>query len=512
MSTQSGDPETQPGRRPPEGTQAVQRALTLLERLRSGPGTLAEIADGEGLARPTAHRLLAALESRRLVERRGILYAAGPALAEWGARSLHARPGSWPEPSPLHPRQVLANQSTSWTDWSGFAMPASYERSHHREYWAVRGSAGLFDVSALYKYDFVGEGAAALAQRLLTRDVARCRVGQVMYGCWCDDQGDVLQDGNLWRLAEDHFRISAAEPCLRWFEDCSFGIAGVEVQEVSRQIAALALQGPRSRAILEQALETSLADLGFFRGARLDWRGGELGITRTGYTGDLGYELWVDSRRALELWDDLCRAGADHAMLPAGLQALDATRIEAGLVLLDVDYFSADHALTESRKSTPFDLGLGWAVQLNDGNDFVGRAALERRPRNWTVCGVEIDWSELERLHRPRGVRPLTVGGVPDRRPVPLRRGGRQVGQITSQCFSPLLKRQIGIASVQLDALADDDGDGPVDASALAGRRVEVWLDIERERIPATARLCALPHYDPPQKRQRFDRPAGARR
>jgi aminomethyltransferase len=309
----------------------------------------------------------------------------------------------------------------------------------------------------------------------------------------------------LWRLDEQRFRLSAADPSLRWFEDCAVGL-DVEVRDVSRRLASLAIQGPESRHVLEETFGVSLAALRFFRGTEISWKGVQVGVTRTGFTGDLGYELWVGAEDAAPLWDALLAQGAGYGLLPAGLQALDAARIEAGLILIEVDFFSAAHALLDSRKSTPFDLGLGWTVQLTDGNDFVGRAALERRPREWTVCGVAIDWAELERLHRPRGLRPLSVGLAPDRRPSPLRRGGRQVGQITSRVFSPLLKRQIGIASVHLEALGIETATGAApDLSHLLGITVEVRLDIDRERVPAAARICSLPHYDPPQKRSRFE-------
>lgn len=507
MSASRGGRPTSSTKDAPQGTQALQRALSLLERLRLGPAGLAELADGEGLARPTAHRLLAGLESRRLVERQGVLYAAGPGLVAWGARAALTRAGSWPAVTPLFERQVTDNESLAWRDWAGHAAPVHYEPEFHREYWAIRQSAGILDVSPLYKYEFFGADAEVLAQRLLTRDVSRCRVGQVMYGCWCNDDGDVLQDGNLWRLGEQHFRLSAADPSLRWFEDCASDL-DVEVRDTSRELAALAVQGPRSHRILEQLFGVSVGDLGYFRGTSLNWRGGEIGLTRTGFTGDLGYEVWIPGARAEEVWDALLAVGREHGALPAGLAALDAVRIEAGLVLIEVDFFSAAHCLLDERKSTPYDLGLGWTVKLVDGNDFVGRRALEQRAREWTVCGLEVTWPELERHYRARGLRPQMVGHGADRTAVPLRLEGEVVGQVTSRFFSPLLKRHIGLCSIRLEAFGLE---GDARDQLLHGRAVELELDIERERVAAVARLCALPHYDPPHKRAKLGRDAPRR-
>ncbi len=486
----------------PSGTQAVQRALRLLQSFAGGEEHgLSELAQRHGLAKATAHRLLAALEADGMLARSpgSSSYRLGPAAARLaGAPGTVGAPGtgargqrSLPRTTPFHRRVLERHDSLQWRPWSGYVGAVSYEPTFTREYFAIRNAAALIDVSPLYKYEVTGSDALRLVDRVMTRDVTKCRVGQVMYSCWCDDEGKLVQDGNIVRLGDQRFRISAADPSLRWFQDCGFGMDAL-VRDISEATAALSLQGPRARDVLAGLVDDSeVASLRYFRAVEASFDGRPLLVTRTGYTGDLGYELWVAAGDAEPLWDRLMVAGEPHGMLPVGLMAMDAARIEAGLVLIEVDYVSATHAFLERRKSSPFEAGLGWTVKLTPGNEFIGRRALEREVATgsrWATVGIEVAWSELEAIYGRAGLRPQTVGEPPNREPTPVWADGRQIGQMTSQTFSPLLKKQIGLASIET-------------GHSGVGAAVEVEMRVDMARVRARGSVVQLPFYDPPHKR-----------
>ncbi len=490
-------------RRAPQGTQAVQRALALLRSFtpEAPEHRLSELAAAHGLHPSTAHRLLGVLEAEGLIGRSPDSQAyrwvpgapgagdAGPLPRHNGLRPLE------PMRTPFHRRTATRCESGAWRDWSGYTCVETYEPTPEREYWAVRNAAALIDVSPLFKYEIAGPDAERLLDRVMTRDFSKSRTGRVMYTSWCNEEGHLLQDGNVQRLAPERFLVSAAEPCLRWFEDCGWGM-DIEVRDVSEEIGVLALQGPRARAIAEAA--TSGIDFGAMR--YFDLAAGEVGpgargapvtVTRTGYTGDLGYEFWVAAEHAEALWDALVEAGRGHGLLPAGLLTLDMVRIEAGLVLIDVDYVSAAHAEIEVLKVTPAEAGLGFTVKVDKQADFVGRRALElERDRGsaWAVVGLEVDWFELERLWAEIDLRPQVVGQPASREPTPVfAPGGWQVGQCTSRFFSPLLKKYIGLATVHADA-------------AAMGTELDVEVAVGYGRRRARARVVRRPFFNPARK------------
>jgi len=395
-----------------------------------------------------------------------------------------------PIPTPFHTRTAPLCESWEWRNWAGYLAPSLYEPTHEREYFAIRNSAALIDVSPLYKYSITGPDALRLVDRIVTRDVSRCAVGQAIYTPWCDAAGKMLDDGVVARLGPHEFRITAAHPNLRWFQDAAEGLDAA-ARDVSQELAALALQGPHSRAILKQLFtDVDWDRLGYFRLAQGALDGRPVSVTRTGYTGDLGYELWVAPALAEPLWDRIMAAGADYGLLPVGMAALDVARIEAGLPLVEVDYISAYDALLESQKSSPFELGLGWAVAL-DGGEFIGKAALqaEKAARaRWAFIGLQVDWFELERLYNAVGLRPQVVGKRASRSPVPLYSNGRQIGQATSHVFSPLLKRYLALATVEA-------------AFAQPGACVEMEMTVEYGRELAQATVALQPFFNPPRKR-----------
>lgn len=394
-----------------------------------------------------------------------------------------------PLPTPFHPCTSALCTSNEWRNWSGYLAAATYEHSHDHEYFAIRNSAALIDVSPLYKYDLRGPDAERMVNRIITRDASRCQIKQILYSPWCDDDGKVIDDGTVWRVAQDHFRITAADPNLLWFQDCGEGM-DAEVTDVSDALAALAIQGPLARSILERALSgIELGSLGYYRLEHAEVGGYPLMVTRTGYTGDLGYELWIDPEGAITLWETLMGEGSHFGLIPAGLVALDLARIEAGLLLIGVDYISSRSALVEARKSTPYELGLGWTVDL-DSPGFVGCHALLRdhaQVPDWHFVGLEVDWSKLEGLYSEYDLAPQ-VAGRASRAAVPIYCNGRQVGQATSRAFSPLLKKLLALASVEREF-------------GVPGTEVEVEATVEFNRRTLPAVVTKLPFFDPPRKR-----------
>ncbi|MEK6769815.1 MAG: aminomethyltransferase family protein [Gemmatimonadota bacterium] len=378
--------------------------------------------------------------------------------------------------------------SQAWRRWAGYTVASSYELLHDREYHAIRSSAALLDVSPLYKYLVRGKDAARLLDRVVTRDVAKCQVRQVLYTPWCDAAGKVIDDGTISRLDEQTFRMTSADPNLRWLHENSVGMS-VTIEDVSESTAALALQGPNSRTILQQLTDADLSGLRYFRLTPATVRGIQVTISRTGYTGDLGYEIWVDAPNALALWDALIDAGSPYGITPAGILALDIARIEAGLMLIEVDYFSARHALIESQKSSPFELNLGWTVSL-EKEHFVGRGALAaeaRRGPHWEFVGLEVDWDSLERLYAEVGLPPR-LPTVAWRTSVPVYVGGEQVGYATSGCWSPLLKKYLALAHLR-------------SPHGRPGAEVRMEVTVEHHRRQATARVVKTPFFNPERKR-----------
>jgi aminomethyltransferase len=390
--------------------------------------------------------------------------------------------------TPFHARTAALCESHAWRRWAGCLVASSYELTHEREYHAIRSAAALLDISPLYKYLVHGRDAVRLLDRVVTRDVAAARVGQVLYTPWCDEAGKVLDDGTIARLGEDRFRMTSADPGLRWLQDNAPGLA-VTIEDLSESTAALALQGPTARAILEAACERDLGALRYFQIVPATLRGCAVTLSRTGYTGDLGYEIWMEARDALAVWDALLDAGRRYGIAPAGLLALDVARVEAGLMLIDVDYVSARKALAVSQTSSPFELDLAWAVRL-EKERFVGKAALAAeaaRGPQWAFVGLELEWEALERLYAQAGLA-VHLPGAMVRASAPLYADGTQIGYATTHGWSPLLKRYIALAHLR----------APWGAP---GSRMEMEVTVEHRRRRAAARVVKKPFFDPPRKR-----------
>jgi aminomethyltransferase len=329
-----------------------------------------------------------------------------------------------------------------------------------------------------------------LVDRVISRDATKIKPGQVVYAAWCDEHGKVIDDGTIARLDDDSFRWTSAEQHLRWFELNARGL-DVTIEDVSEQMAAIALQGPLSRDVLAAATDEQWDDLGYYR--RRSSRAGaiEIDVSRTGYTGDLGYELWAQASQATALWDRLVQVGRPFAIRPAGMLALDMSRLEAGLILIEVDYTSATQALIPSQNYSPYEIGLGRLVNLDKAADFVGRRALmaemDRGGPNRRLVGLAIDWPAIEANFEAQGL-PIHVPTAAWREQVPVYAGGRQVGRATSGTWSPTLKQHIALASVEptYEAL---------------GSQVSIETTVEGRRGRASATVVTLPFFDPPRKR-----------
>jgi aminomethyltransferase len=358
---------------------------------------------------------------------------------------------------------------------------------HEHEYNAIRNACALIDISPLFKYLISGRDAAKLLNRVITRDVGKIAPGQVIYTPWCDEQGKVIDDGTVSRLDETTFRMTAADPSLRWLRINAFGM-DVAIEDISEKTAALALQGPTSGALLKKVTQADVANLKYFRVTRGTIAGVPVDISRTGYTGDLGYEIWIPWSDAVKVWDSLMDAGRAFDIHAAGMLALDIARIEAGLILIEVDYNSSKKALIPEQKYSPYEIGLGRLVHL-DKPHFIGRAALleeNRRGPKRRLVGLEVDWTEVEKRFEAAGLTPQ-VPSTASRTAVPVFSGGTQVGKATSSTWSPLLKKMVALASV---------GSG----HAATGTRLEMELTVEAMRHKVGVKVVDLPFFSPARK------------
>ena len=387
----------------------------------------------------------------------------------------------------VHERTLPLCQSLNYREWSGFYAVSVYETHHEHEYNAIRNAAALIDVTPLFKYMITGHDATRFVNRLITRDINKVNVGQVIYCCWCDEEGKIIDDGTITRLEENRYRWTAADPNLRWFRQNAIGL-DVRIEDITEQVAALALQGPTSGKLLKSLAEADIENLKYFRKTSGKIAGITVDISRTGYTGDLGYEIWIPWQDAVKVWDALMDAGRGFDIHPTGMLALDVARIEAGLILADVDYVSSKKALIPTQKYTPVEVGLAKLVHYQKEN-FIGRHALltekETGPKRLLV-GLEVDWNEVEALYERNGLAPQAPS-IASRVHVPVYKGRDQVGRATSTTWSPLLKQLIALASVEPQ-------------HAQPGTRLQIEMTVEAVRYKIAATVRQLPFFNPSRK------------
>jgi aminomethyltransferase len=393
--------------------------------------------------------------------------------------------------TPFHPRTSAANVTGLWSHWAGYLAADRYQMSDKFEYFAIRNSAAVIDTSPLYKYRIQGADAEKYLGGVLIRDIRKCRPGQAHYTAWCDDDGWVIEDGVILRLSEEEFLLTAAEPNLAYFDGLKGGMS-VHIEDVSDEIGALALQGPYAKEILRQ-LAPEVEGIGYFHVTPAKIGKAAVTISRTGYTGDLGYEIWVESGNALELWDRLFEVASPYGVIPAGQTALLITRIEAGLILIDVDFHSARYAWNDDQRATPHELNMGWMLRDLDGDDraFIGRRAIEREvsegTSRWRTVGIEVDWQHWAQTHNDRGLV-TPKDHTPEHGGMMLYNDDiERIGYTPSFVYSPILQRHIGIARVRPE-------------HAEVGSRVGLEVTIDHRYEVVDSYVTKLPFYNPPRK------------
>ena len=388
----------------------------------------------------------------------------------------------------FHERTFALCQSLNYREWSGYYAVSSYEPHHEHEYNAIRNAAALIDISPLYKYRLTGKDATRLVDRVITRDMRKVSVGQVIYTPWCDERGKVIDDGTVSRLEENTYRWTAADPSLRWFTQNAAGM-DVCIEDISESVSALALQGPTSGRLLKTIVkDADIENLKYFRVTKGSIAGVPVEVSRTGYTGDLGYEIWMTSENAVKVWDLLMEKGHAFDIHAAGMLALDVARVEAGLLLIDVDFNSSKKALVEEQMYSPYEMGLGRLVNL-DKSRFVGQAALiaeQKRGHARDIVGLEIDWPQVESIYEDVGLPPA-VSPIASRVAVPIYKEGVQIGKATTSTWSPTLKKMIALATLRREY-------------TRPGTRVQFEITVEAVRHQVRATVVKTPFFNPKRK------------
>jgi len=387
----------------------------------------------------------------------------------------------------FHEKTFALCESLNYREWSGYYTVSAYETHHEHEYNAIRNSAALIDISPLFKYRIRGPDATRLLDRIVTRDMRKVSEGQVIYTPWCDERGKVIDDGTVSRLDENTYRWTAADPSLRWFHQNAAGM-DVDIEDISEKVAALALQGPTSGQLLKTLVNGDIENLKYFHVTQASIANVPIDISRTGYTGDLGYEIWIPWSEGGKVWDALMQAGRAFDIRPAGMLALDVARIEAGLLLIDVDFNSSKKAIIESQKYSPLEMGLARLVHL-DKERFVGQAALlreQRRGHAREIAGLEINWPDVEHIFENIGLPP-TMPAAASRVAVPVFKNANQIGKATSTTWSPTLKKLIALATVKREF-------------ARPGTKLEMEMTVEAVRHRVGATVVKTPFFNPKRK------------
>lgn len=392
--------------------------------------------------------------------------------------------------TPFHARVEGANQTGLWSHWSGYLVAEKYQLSEKFEYFAIRNAVGVFDSSPLYKYQVSGVDAERFLSGVLARDVRKCRIGQAHYTFWCDDRGFVIEDGVVLRQASDRFLLTSARPNLAYLSNL-IGHDRVEIEDVTEQLATLAVQGPRSRKVLA-ALAPEVESLDYFHLTEAKLGGSEVTVSRTGYTGDLGYEIWVPSEDAISVWDAVVEEGDGHGLLPFGQIALLMARIEAGLLLIDIDFESSRYAWNDEHRSTPLELGFGWMLRdLDRDRAFIGHRAIKREideeTSRWKMVGLIVDWKAYDEMYQGAGL-------VPPKDHLPITEefmlydpDYQRVGYATSFMYSPMLQRHIALARVRPDL-------------AQVGQAVDLEVTVNHRYQRVAAHVARLPLFNPQRK------------
>lgn len=376
----------------------------------------------------------------------------------------------------FHDRQAALNLRDAWSSWNGYKF-ADYYYDANYEYFCIRNTCGTYDICPMQKYLIEGPDALAMLNRMVTRDVGKLGVNRVTYVCWCTDAGRMIDDGTIFRLGEERYMLTCGSPCLAWLRKCQLGFDDLTIREWSENYAALSLQGPTSFAVLKRMGLEAVAELKPFGIMHLPFDGGQLMISRTGFTGDLGYELWVDPIHALPLWDALYAAGEDFGIHPYGEAATNMARLEAGFIMPDMEFNEALKTINFEYDQTPLELNLGWLVDFTKPHFNGRRALLAQKERGPQRMLVKLD------IEGNKPAEDAILYGN--------KRCSREIGYVSSAMWSPAAKANIALAVV--------------DTAALSG---EIWAEIYYQRElrhdhkVARCRLQEKPFWAPARARQ----------
>lgn len=402
-----------------------------------------------------------------------------------------------PKTTAFHPRLEPLNETKIWKNWSGYLVAPQFNYSLTNEYYAIRSSVSLLDTSPLFKYRISGTDSVRLLERIMSRDIKRCKMGGAQYTVWSDEKGFVIQDGVVLRTNEFEFFLTAGEPTLRYFRSIAkqMKLDDVAVEDVSEKYGILALQGPHAHNVICQLTEGA-TDLKYFEVVQSNIGETDVIISRTGYTGDLGYEIWIPSGDALSVWDALMAAGEGYNIAPIGTTALKMARVEAGLLLLGVDFETSRFAWVDAQRETAIELGWSWMFRNleKDSRDFIGRSAIEAEIENktsrWKTVGLEVDWHSYEAVHLEAGILPPkndlyreTTMSIYRRTETPW----DYAGYATSFLFSSLLRKPIAIAKLPLDL-------------TTAGTEVDLEVSVIRKPVNVLAKVSSMPFFNPERK------------
>ncbi|MFK7769994.1 MAG: aminomethyltransferase family protein [Mariniblastus sp.] len=389
------------------------------------------------------------------------------------------------------------NETGIWKNWSGYLVAPRYQYSTVTEYYAIRNSVSLLDTSPLFKYRISGMQSQELLKNAMARDIRKCAPGQAQYTVWCDENGFVLQDGVIIRVRENEYWLTSAEPSLRYFRKLArkLKLDAVQVDDISEAYGILSLQGPHAFNVISRLTDAS-AGLGYFDATMTEIEGRQVLISRTGYTGDLGYELWIPKNDAASVFKALMNAGEDFNIAPIGTTALKMARVEAGLLLMDVDFSSSRYSWVDAQRETPIELGWSWMFRglAKDDRDFVGRQAIEKergeKTSRWKTIGLEVDWHDYERVHLEAGIAAPKHEIYREATMSIYRRNEKQwdyAGYASSFLFSSLLKKPIAIAKLPLDL-------------AKPGTEVDLEINVIRKPANVLSRVAKMPFFNPDRK------------
>lgn len=387
-----------------------------------------------------------------------------------------------PKETHFHPREAARNLRDAWSSWNGYKF-ADYYYDPEFEYFCIRNTCGTYDICPMQKYYIEGPDAEAMLDRMVTRNISKLKPNRVTYVCWCTDEGRIIDDGTVFRIGPEKYMLTCGSPSIAWLEKSSFGFDNLKITDMSDRIAALSLQGPTSCEVLKAMGLEGIEDLKPFGIVHFPFAGDTLQVSRTGFTGDLGYELWIAPEKALDLWDALYSAGDDYGIHPFGEAATNMTRLEAGFIMPDMEFSEALKTVNFQHDQTPFELNLDWLVDFKKPH-FNGRNALLKERKK----GPELKLVKLD----IEGNKPAEGSHLYSEKACT-----KEIGYVTSAMWSPVVKANIALAMIKTKSLG-----GPIWAEIYFEKELRHCSKIARCKIvdkpfwaPARAKATPPPPY-----------------